>query len=476
MMQKLDTNLNTHGDTSKALTVDVGTSSLKAGVIDVEGNLLNWTRVPFSTNRRGPLETQPTEMWLDALKKALSGFSERPNIRVIAISGNGPTIVPLDAKGLPLDEASLWLNRRDSRISGESSFFLPKIAWIAEHRPEIYGKSQWFLGCPEYLGSCLTGEHAAFTPSDEFSPFIWNDRGISAYGIDAKKLPPLLKTGEILGEVTSEGSKWSGLPAGIPVVATGADFLMSMLGTGVTRPGRTCDRAGTSEGINCCSDKIIRNERIRCLPHAVEGLYNNAGILSATGIIFEWFRRFSGQEDRDYQSMLNEVSRVHRRGDLPHFYPSLHRGAVWEFSKGVFTNLEAHHGAAEMGRAVVNSIGFGVRDLIETLEGQGCRVENLRISGGQGRGSIWNRMKADITGKTVEVPHIIDAELTGGAAVGFKALGLWERIEDAAEDLVRIDDIYHPDQGRHEAYSEEYREYTESCDRIISALTANHDE
>jgi xylulokinase len=456
-----------------ALSVDVGTSSMKAGLIDGEGKLLNWARFPFRIKEKGPLETQPPQQWREALKKILLGFSEKKYINVIAISGNGPTIVPVDAGGAPLEEASLWLNRREIRIPGQVSFFLPRIAWILSHQPGVYQSSRWFLGCPEFLAMDLTGEAAAFTPSTEFAPYIWEEEGIAAYGLDASKLPPLLKTGEILGITGSAAAEKYGLPKGIPVVATGADFLMASLGTGVTKNGRTCDRAGTSEGINCCSSHVIRHERIRCLPHAVEGLYNNAGILASTGSMFEWFRRFSGQQDRDYHSMLSEISKIPWNDDLPRFYPSLHRGAVWEFSRGVFANLEAHHGAAEMGRAVVNSIGFGVRDLIETLESQGCRVESLRISGGQGRSSIWNQMKADITGRTVEVPRIIDAELTGNAAAGFNALGFWDRIEEAAEALVKIDTTYQPDTARYRAYSEEYEEYLSHCNRIIAALAEN---
>jgi sugar (pentulose or hexulose) kinase len=82
-------------------------------------------------------------------------------------------------------------------------------------------------------------------------------------------------------------------------------------------------------------------------------------------------------------------------------------------------------------------------------------------------------MKADITGRTVEVPRIIDAELTGNAAAGFNALGFWDRIEEAAEALVKIDTTYQPDTARYRAYSEEYEEYLSHCNRIIAALAEN---
>jgi len=452
------------------IAVDVGTSSLKAGAVDERGKLLNWVRVPLIDGSEGPLETQSVSIWLEALRTAFRRLPEGKRAAALAISGNGPTIVPVDARGNALDEASLWLNKNDVRIEGQPSFFLPKIAWLAQKKPEVYKRTRWFFGCPEYLSFILTGEPAAFYPSDEFLPYIWDRKGTEAYQLDERKLPGMVKCGQSLGTVLPSAAREFHLPQDIPVVATGADFLMSLIGTAVTAAGRTCDRAGTSEGINCCLEHKIDHPRIRCLPHAVEGLYNIAGILASTGRIFEWFRQFSGQQNRNYYDMLAEIEAVRWKSDLPHFYPSLHRGAVWEFSRGIFTNLEAHHGSAEMGRAVVSSIGFGVRDLIETLEGQGCRIESLRISGGQGRNNIWNQMKADMTGKVIEVPHIIDAELAGNAAAAYTAMGAYSSVSDAAEAIVRIDRRFEPNIPRYKTYSGEYSDYRVRCARIIDAL------
>lgn len=459
------------------ISMDVGTSSLKGGVIDAEGKLINWVRVPLNEKTAGPLETQPAETWLKAMGTALSKLPERRRAAALAVSGNGPTVVPVDASGKALDEASLWLNRRDVRVEGQPSFFLPKIAWFARHKPDIYAGARWFLGCPEYLAFVLCGEAAAFTPSEEFTPYIWGKKGIEAYQLDQRKVPQPVRTGMVLGTLRRDAAATPGLqavadlPPDIPVIAAGADFLMALVGTAVTGPGRTCDRAGTSEGINCCMDRRIIHPQLRCLPHAVDGMYNIAGILASTGRIFEWFRRFSGQQDRDYYQMLSDIVKVKWDRQLPHFYPSLHRGEVWEFSRGIFTDLEAHHGSAEMGRAVVSSIGFGVRDLIETLEEQGCEIGSLRISGGQGRNTIWNQMKADIIGRVIEVPHIIDAELAGNAVAAFTALGCYPSLTDAAEKMVRIDMQFEPVMDRYESYTEEYLDYEQHCERIMAALS-----
>ena len=256
------------------VAVDVGTSSLKAGVVSPQGELLEYRRVPFELAQSKPLETEAVDVWLRAMKTAFGSFRRISSVSAVALSGNGPTIVPVGRDGRVLDEASLWLNRRESRLAGAHSFFLPKIAWIKERRREVYDRTEHFLGCPEYLSYYLTGEAAAFSPSAEFDRYIWDSQGIETYQVDRRKLPPIIRSGRVLGEVLPGAALVTGLPRGLPVVATGADFLMSLVGTGVVRPGLTCDRAGTSEGINFCSDRKIQHERLRCLPHAIEGLYN----------------------------------------------------------------------------------------------------------------------------------------------------------------------------------------------------------
>jgi xylulokinase len=456
------------------LAVDVGTSTMKGGLIDTEGNLLAVERITLADSGSARFDRWSPAAWEEAfgaICRSLQTADGRWKIEAAAVSGNGPTLVPIDRQGEAMERAYLWLDGRERPLSGEPSFFLPKAAWIAAERPEEYEATDFYLGCPEYISYLLSGEAAGFTPSREFAPYMWNREGCSAYGLEAEKFPPLVKTGTVLGRVNDRGARLSGLQRGVPVVAGGSDFLLSLLGTGAVYPGRTCDRAGTSEGINCCSSRPVRDERIRCLPHAVEGYYNAAGILSSSGRIFEWFRRISGQRNREYTEMLEEIRKLGGNEGAPYFFPSLHRGAVWEFSGGVFAGLEAEHGEAEMGRAVVNSIGFGIRDLVETLESHGCSLETLRVSGGQGRNETWNRMKADITGKPVEVPEVIDAELLGCAVVCHTALGRAGSVQESAEELVRILARYEPDPFAHAEYGRAYGRYQEIRERIVELFS-----
>jgi xylulokinase len=452
------------------LAVDIGTSSMKGGLLSQEGSLIARARIPLVQHTPCEHGLWRAELWEEAFIELMGQLFPGGafTAHAICISGHGPSVVPMTTDGSCAGGALLWHDRRDKRIGGEPSFFLPKMAWYRENAPEIWDRTTSFLGCPEYLAFRLTGDALFYTPSRHFIPHLWTEEGAARYNIPLGLLPPPVKTGEPAGVVSSAGSERFGIPAGIPVAAGGSDFLMALLGSGVVRPGMTCDRAGTSEGINFCSKEMVKHPRVRTLPHAVEGLYNVAGILSSTGLVFEWFRRLTGQEGREYESMLREIrDAAFLPGPL--FFPSLHRGAVWEFSGALFSGLQPRHGPVELGVAVVSAIGFGIRDCIEGLLASGCAPAVMRVCGGQGRSRIWNCMKSDITGLPLEIPENLDCELTGDGAAAFAMLdgagaaGLL----DQSLRLPEIKEQIEPDPVKGARWDELYHYYCEERNKIL---------
>ena len=443
---------------------------MKGGIIDGAGTLLDWGRQGMVEAGDADFTSWQVARWHEALHALVLGMPKAGTVDAIVISGNGPTLVPMNKNRVAIDPVLLWLDGNEKRIPGEPSFFLPKTAWLRDTHPEIFSQVAFFLSCPDYVSFLLTGEASTVIPSVDFQRFYWAEESLDAYGMSGALFPHWKKTGEMLGYCRGDFCRRLGLKDNTPVFAGGSDFLMALLGTGAVRPGRTCDRAGTSEGINYCSGTPVDSPKLRCLPHAVEGFYNIAGILSSTGRIFEWFRSISGQNELSYEEMLEGMVSIGHTASRPVFLPSLHVGATWEFSSAVFLNLEPDHGAKELGRAVVESIGFSIRDFLETLKDNGCPVSELRVSGGQARNPWWNQMKADITGCTVAVPEVVDAELLGNAAAGLVGLGEFKSLTTAVEEIIRFRRFYEPRPEEYAQFSISYDEYRELCGRIISSL------
>lgn len=448
---------------------------MKAGAISASGHLLAFARKRL-IQREQELTDWRAETWDEALTLLMQELSDYAKPECVVLSGNGPTVVGLTKGGAPMEPVLLWLDGRERPLEGSSSLFLPRINWLKEEAPEKFSRLGSVVSFPEYLYYRLTGELVTISPSEEFSKYIWAPEEIKRYGLDASLFPPYLRPGELVGRVNRQGFERFGIGEGTPVAAGGSDFLMSLIGTGAVRPGRTCDRAGTSEGINHCAEKPVPDRRLRSLPHAVPGLYNVAGILSSTGMLFEWFRGISGQDGRDYVEMIREIQRIAHEKDIPWFFPSLHQGAAWEFRRGMFIELGARHGRGEMGLAVVLSIGFAVREAIEIMGENGLDPVELRACGGQAKNAPWNQMKSDIVGLPILVPEVEDAELLGNACAGFVALGNYDSLAEASEALVHFSRRYEPRKAEHERYAEAYREYQNAYDRFRNALSAARQE
>jgi xylulokinase len=168
--------------------------------------------------------------------------------------------------------------------------------------------------------------------------------------------------------------------------------------------------------------------------------------------------------------MMLGILNVPEETPVPWFFPSVHRGAAWEFQRGMFIGLGAEHDSAAMGRAVVLSIGFAVRESIDILRHAGCEVRALNACGGQAKNGLWTQMKADITGVPIRVPAVADAELTGDVCAGMVGLGEASSLEEAAAAVVHMTHTFEPDPARNRAFGEQYDRYRERYTRFRQAL------
>ncbi len=457
------------------LCIDIGTSVLKAGLFDRGARLLRQEgcEVPrAATGGSGAYEIEP-ESWIRAFESALAGLPRRQLRRTgaVVISGNGPTIVPLDARGRALHPAVTWMDHRGVEESGEiirrrrirvdPSFFLAKAYWFRRHRPDLYEKTGCFLGCPEFLARHLCGTSVAILPNERFQPYYWTREALEALDMDPDLFPPFVPTGETIGGLRRDLAAELDLPADVPIVAGGPDYLMSLLGTGVIEPGLTCDRAGTSEGINHCSTRFVDDSRLLSLPHIVGDHYSVAGVISTSGKAIQWFRAFSGYGS-DVERFFRDVGEAEAGAGRLVFLPYLagERSPVWDpDARGVFAGLALGHSRREMARAVAESVGFAMRDIVEVIEEHGFSAGDLRVAGGLSRVPILNRIKADITGRRMLLPEVAESELMGDACVGLVVLGEHASPAEASSACVRIGGTVDPDATKRALYDELFGVY-----------------
>ena len=439
---------------------------MKGGLISDEGYLFSYHKVRFPHKVLAGQGDFSARLWMEGLSEIIEAVGSG-RISAVAISGTGPTMVPVGAGGAVSGPVLLWHLNQSAGMDKTSSYYLPKIKWLQENDPASYEKAELFLSCPEFLMYQLSGEPVMVSPHRDFLPYIWDDASFERLGLEGRKFPPIVNMGTVAGKVSSDPLLKTALPPGVPIVACGSDFMASLIGTGAVYPGRICDRAGTSEGLNYCCGHSINDPHLRELPHAVEGLFNVSAILSSTGSLFEWYRQLTGQESFQYHETMEGVNGTSIEQDHPVFFPNLKQGGfLWEFSNGMFTGLDPGQGKFELGRAVMEAIGFAVRRGLEIFESHDLPVRELRISGGQGKSRVWNQMKADITGKAILIPEVEDAELLGDACLASVALGRFPDIAAASDSMVQIKHEILPDRENHRIYSRKYRRYRDRCDSV----------
>jgi len=410
------------------LAVDIGTSSLKAALIDENGLVLSSSRCRFPETRRSGAD------WALALADAVTILSPGPELAAVSISGNGPTLASVN-RDRSSGPVLLW-NENAEPTPDTPSIFIPRIAEFRRRWPDDWDASRWLLSGPEWLVWALTGEAVTILPEPRYEAAYWTAADLGRAAIDGAKLPPYAPAGTVIGK-TGAGPESARipLPAGIPVVSGGPDFFVALIGTGTVEAGIACDRAGTSEGLNVCVPAPTPAPGVRILPGALSDGWNAACLLPDTGAIFHEWRKSSGQSGRPYPEIMREILASDIRPRRP----------------------EDEH----PGRRVVEDIGFSVRQAAERLnEATGVRPV-WRLSGGQARNDLWNAMKADVTGESFMLTGTPDGELMGDAILGFTAVGAFSGIREAVAKMIREEKRYDPDPERAREYAEKYLEWKE---------------
>jgi xylulokinase len=464
------------------IVIDIGTSVYKSAIWDFSGRQIDFASVPLSIGLSDGLRHETDSgQWLKAFENCCSkhgGAARLNSVEAVVISGNGPSLTPvfgepeLSPGGLnvPAAPARLWLDRRATEAAVQvsaacggfvdASFFLPKALDIKTNEPQLYEKTKYFLGCPELFAFALTGEARTVFPSDGFERWYWTDAILERFGLERGKFPPFIRPGETFGGFSPRLAERFGFTPDIPVIAGGPDFFAAILGCGAVKPAQACDRVGTSEGINACTEKFIADSRLMCYGHPVKPFWNLSGIVSTTGKAVEWARDLLGLKTYDEFFALAETARAGAGGLVFLPYLAGERAPVWDSSaRGKLHGLSLSAGRAEFARSVLEGIGFAIRDIIDIMEEAGAALEELRTAGAASGSGLLNRIKADVTGKPILVPRHKEAELLGLAIIGSRAMGKYASFTEAARTLVQVEKTYLPDGNNAALYDEMFKKY-----------------
>lgn len=463
--------------------IDVGTTAIKAILINETGSRLAAFSRPYAISRPAPghAEQDPRD-WMDGILAALVEFAgdcDPSTLAGIGICSQVNTHVFVDATSEPLMPAIVWQDGRSAADAAEldgqvtsqqkldwfggpmpidASHALSRMAHVRRTQPELYAQTRHVLLPKDYCVLQLTGA----VGSDAISAVGLVDRsGYVEPLLDlvpgAKhRLPPLFGFSHVAGKVRD------GLPcAGVPVVVGAMDAWGGMFGVGVVRDGDAMYQSGTSEIPGIVSSTIHPTPGVILFP-PYEGIVMHAAPTQTGGAALGWLGGVLGRTPAEMSALAESIE---PSSAVPLFLPHLQgeRAPIWDSaSRGVFARLDTRAGAAEMVRSVMEGVAFSVRWAFEALQSSaGRNVEIANIGGGGSRSDVWCQIRADALGMTLRRTAVPESAAIGAAILAGLGSGVMASLPEAVLQLVKFDATFEPNGANRHYYDEKYAKYRE---------------
>jgi xylulokinase len=412
------------------LVLDVGTSALKATLYAQSGAILAQASQGYIYHCPEPnsAEADPEDWW-DALPGALAQLThDLRGVRVIGLTGQMHSPVLLDAHNAPIKPCLLWLDRRCATEAAEltaelklppyhlnSTYTLPKLVWLARHRPNVIARTRTLLFPKDYVRYKLTGVMCTdATEAGGASLLDWQSRQwaterLAYAGLHASILPPLREDREVIACVLPEVADRLGLPRDAQVI-TGVGDVAAILGGAPVEPGRVMAAMGTSSMLYAVVPDHLRNARDEndgIYPYDLCGFRLLGGVSSLTGGALDWaWRAFGAASGLPFDEAMRVVERIEPGANGLVFVPYLagERSPFWRDDlRGMFIGLNLGHTWAHMLRAVVEGVGLCTRLMLNRFERLGMPSPTIALAGGAARHAIWRRVIADTCLRDVAV-------------------------------------------------------------------------
>jgi xylulokinase len=430
------------------LGIDIGTSSLKAVIIDAAQRIVASRTEPLEVSRPHPgWSEQDADSWWRACEAALDGLAaEHPKelaaVKGIGLSGQMHGATLLDSSDKPLRPCILWNDGRSDREAQELSsaseritgniampgFTAPKLVWVKRNEPEIFAKVRTVLLPKDYVRLKLTGDKASDMSDSAGTLWLateardWSNEMLSLTDLDRSNMPRLYEGSAITGNLRAQlASRW-GMSNAVVVAGGGGDNAASACGVGAVAPGTGFISIGTSGVIFVTADRYRANPAgaVHAFCHAVPGTWHQMGVsLSAAGSL-DWLSHVLAASAGD---LVGELGDTPKGPSSILFLPYLsgertpHNDVA---VRGVFAGLDQSHGRRDLTQAVLEGVAFAFKDCFDVLTMPLAEPRRLIAVGGGSRSCYWLSVIATVLGLPIAVP----ADGDFGAAFGAARLGL----------------------------------------------------
>ncbi|NCF66899.1 MAG: xylulokinase [Chloroflexi bacterium] len=475
--------------------IDSSTTATKALLMADDGSVVGVAASSYGFETPHPLwsEQQPS-LWWEATVESTRQLLQQTGISPSEIKGLGLTgqmhgLVLLDADGRTLRPSILWNDQRTGAecdemraklgkqnliaITGNDAltgFTAPKILWVKNNEPTIYAQVKHILLPKDYVRLQLTGAYAmdkaggAGTQLFDVAKRDWSAAVLEALDIDPIWLPPTFEGTAVTGVITTEAAAATGLRAGTPVFGGGGDQAAAAVGTGAVEEGIVSLSLGTSGVVFAAAEQAIieGDGRLHAFCHAVPGKWHLMGVMLSAAGSLRWYRDALAP-DVSFDELLTPAENIPAGSEGLLFLPYLTGERTPHpdpLARGAFVGLTVRHGQAHMTRAVLEGVAFGLRDSFELMREAGlASVEQVRITGGGARSSLWRQVLADIFGVGLVTLNADEGAAYGAALLAAVGNGIWPDVPSACRQVIQVTGRTEPQHGETAVYDQRYAIY-----------------
>ncbi|OWU71459.1 hypothetical protein ATO3_18490 [Marinibacterium profundimaris] len=464
----------------RILGVDVGTTSVKAGMMDLRGNALGRFASGYPTQRPGgPRAEQDAGDWIRLVEQAIATLADGAPVQAVGLTSQVNTHLFVGADGAPLMPAIVWQDTRASAEAAEldasvsdaqkiawwgapmpidASNVLSRMLWVARHRPDVWAATRWVMLPKDFIIYRLTGEVTTDPVSNiglVGPDMTYVDAVFDLVPGARDKAPALVPVTEVTGRVRA------GPLAGVPVISGTMDAWTGLVGCGGARDRSTVYLSGTSEVMGISSREGAGTPGVIVFPQ-VEGIRVHAAPTQSGGDALAWYTQMSGRSHDE----VSALAAGPRRAGTPLFLPQLEgeRAPLWDAGlRGAFLGLTRRTGDAEMARAVLEGVALSARHALEAARASAAIGPGPITCGGGGfRSAPWAQIRADVLGCELSTLAEKDPGILGAAMLAAVGAGVFDAIGTAWDELARFDATYAPDPGLSGLYDDLFGLYCEA--------------
>ncbi len=472
------------------LGLDIGTTRIKIIATDSDGNLIcNATeKITIYHPHPGWSEQDPIDWW-KATKKVLLKAKKNldsKNYQIVSLgfSGQMHSLVMLDKNNNPIHNAILWndvrtknecmeirkiIGKKICDITGNpvlEGFTAPKIMWMKKNFPDKYKTIKKIMLPKDYIRFRLTGKIMT-DPSDATGTLLydikqnnWSEFICKKLGINKKILPKVNPSHKFSGKLTNEIITELKLDKNILIVTGGADNACSLLSVSNITYSAVIS-LGTSGTIMIPTEKLIIDKitGIHLMKHALPEYNYRMGVILSAGSSLNWWQKILPNKTID--QIIKIAKRANKHEDQVIFLPYLsgertpHQNPD---ARGVFFGLNASSSSAELTHAVLQGIGFAIKNSLDIIT-KDHKISSAIIIGGGAKSNKWSQLICDILNIEVKRYEINDAAALGAAYLGMIGFSKDLNIDNHLQGRKEKYKVFKPKLNNHEFYKNVYKNY-----------------